>query len=83
MERPALGAIGLGEVGVDPADAFLAEAERLDGAAAVDRLADRPRERGVRGALPQVAGGGVAEVPAGADPDRRQPGEAAGSRRSG
>ncbi len=63
-EREALRAVGVGQVRVDPAGALAGEAERLDGAAAVDRLAGRARERRVRGALPQVAGRGVAEVPA-------------------
>ena len=68
-QREALGGVGVREVGVDPTRALVGEPERLDGAAAVDRLPDRARERGVRGALPEIAARRVAQVPA--RPDRR------------
>ena len=68
VERAALGAVGLVEVGVDPPHALLAQAERLDRAAAVDRLADRARERRVGRALPEVPRRRAAQVPARADP---------------
>ena len=55
VERAPLGAVGLAQVGVDPPDALLVQAERLERAAALDRLADGAGERRVRGALPQVA----------------------------
>ena len=54
-ERAPLGAVGVAQVGVDPPHALLAQAERLERAAALDRLADRAGERRVRGALPEVA----------------------------
>ncbi len=55
VERAPLGPVGLAQVGVDPADALLVQAERLERAATFDRLADGAGERRVRGALPQVA----------------------------
>ena len=71
-EREALRGVGVGEVGVDPAGALRREAERLDGAPAVDRLAGGARHRRVRRALPEVAGGRVAEVPARPDEQDRR-----------
>ncbi len=62
-ERVPLRGVGVGEVGVDPARPLGREAERLDGAAAVDRLARGAGHRRVRRALPEVAGRRVAEVP--------------------
>ena len=55
VERAPLGPVGLAQVGVDPPDALLVQAERLERAATLDRLADGAGERRVRGALPQVA----------------------------
>ena len=76
VERPALGAKRVGEVGVDALDAPAAEAERIDGAAAVDGLADGARHRRVGRPLPEVARRGALQVPAHADQDRRQPDDA-------
>ena len=72
VERPPLGPVGVCEVGVDPLDPAAPEAERLDRAAAVDGLADRAGHGRVGRALPQVALGRAAQVPAGADQDRGQ-----------
>ncbi len=62
-EGEALRAVRVGQIGVDPAGTLAGETERLDGAAAVDRLAGRAREGRVRGALPQVTGRRMTEVP--------------------
>ena len=51
------------------ADPLLAEAERLDGAGALDGLGQRRVDRGVRRALAEVAVLGAGEVP----PQRRSP----------
>jgi hypothetical protein len=69
-QRVPLGAVRLVEVAVDVADTLLVERERLDGEPAVDGLADRPRQRRIRGALTQVALRRPLEVPAGPDPER-------------
>ena len=70
-KRESLGAVRVRQVRVDPASALARQAEGLDRAAAVDRLAGRAGERGIRGTLPEVATGGVAEVPASADEQDR------------
>ena len=62
-ERVALRGVGVGEVGVDPACPLRRQAERLDGAPAVDRLTGGAGHRRVRRPLPEVARRGVAEVP--------------------
>ena len=74
-QRVPLCCVGLAEVVVDPADAILVQPEGLDGQAAVDGLADRARERRVRGALAEVALRRPPEVPARPDHDRRDPGD--------
>ena len=80
IERPLLGAQGVFEVGVEAADEFLAQSQRLDRAAALDRLADDAGDLCVGGPLPEVAGGRAAEVPACADDERQHAGKA-GERR--
>ena len=72
VERPALGAVGVREVGVDALDAPPPEAERVDRTAAVDRLADGAGHRRVGGALPEVALRRPLQVPPRPDQDRRQ-----------
>ena len=74
-ERVPLRGVGVGEVGVDPPRPLRREAERLDGTAAVDRLTRGAGHRRVRRAFPEVAGGGVAEVPPRPDEQDRRPDE--------
>ena len=78
-QRVALGVVGLRDVGVDRADPLLAEAERLDGARALDGLGQRRVDLGVRRGLAQVAVLGAGEVPAQPDHQRRDA-EQAGQR---
>ncbi len=79
-KREPLRGIGVGEVRVDPPCALVREPERLHRATAVDGLARRAGERGIRGTLPEVSGGGIAQIPAGADDEDRHADEA-GKRR--
>ena len=72
-QRPPLGPVSVGKVGVDLPDAAPAEPERIHGAAAVDRFPHGARHRGVRRPLPEVPRRCAAQVPARPDQDRRQP----------
>ena len=66
-----LGGERLALVRVDPVPPAPAQAERVDRAGALDRLADRAVERRVRGRLAQVARRGPAQVPARGQQQRR------------
>ena len=74
-QRVALRRVGLREVRVDLPDAVLREPQRIDGEPAVDGLADGAGHRRVGGALAEVALRRPAEIPAGADHDRRDAGD--------
>ena len=75
-QRPPLRAESLLQVLVDAPHALLAQAERLDRAAALDRLPDGAGERRVRRALPEVRGRSTPQVPARPDVESRRTGDA-------
>ena len=75
-QRAPLRAKGLLEVLVDAPHTLLAQAERLDRAAALDCLADGAGERRVRRAFPEVRGRSTPQVPARPDVESRGTGDA-------
>ena len=75
-ERSHLCLVRVVEVGVDAVDAFLPQAQSLDGPSTLDRLADGAGQRRVRRALPEVARRSPVEVPPGAEEEQRDAREA-------
>ena len=76
VERSPLGCVGVLQIRVDPADPLPREPERVDRPATVHGLADGAGQRRVGRPLPEIPRRRVAEVPARAEHDRRQPDDA-------